>query len=282
MMNEADAGNAVLAARYSPRCRRFFGGYCRRLLRKRFAAVRLARGSAEVLSEVERHHGPAIIAMNHPSWWDPILGMVVGDRFFPGRPPTGPIESEQWRKFGFMKRLGLFGLDPSHPDAMGAMVGHVAGVFEREPRSVLGITPQGGFTDVRDEVRLRPGVAAIVSRLQGTAGVHSVLVVSLSLEYAFWNEPKAEVLLRAERVEPPAEASTTGWHRAISATMTRNAEELGTLVRARDAAAFEPLIATGRTQTNPVYDLWLRLRGFEPRIDAPPPDRKRGPSGAQP
>lgn len=251
----------VLGARYSLRFRRFFGAYSRRLLRKRFSSVRLTRGSLGPLESVSPHAGPVIIVMNHPSWWDPILGMVIGDRFFPDRTPSGPVEAAQWRKFGFMKRLGLFGLDPEHHDAMPAMCAHVRRVFESEPRTVLGITPQGNFTDVRDAVRLRPGVAAIAAATPG------VLLISLTIEYAFWNEQRPEAFFRAQQVDSPEENTTTAWHRCITRAMQQNADELARLVRDRDPAGFEPMLDRSGTHTNPLYDLWLRLRGLRPEIN---------------
>lgn len=272
-MRESDPANPILHAKHSARFRRAFVWYSHRLLRKRFAAVRLATGSTETLRGVNEHEGPAIIVMNHPSWWDPILALVVGHRFFSTRPPTGPIDAAQWRKFGFMKRLGLFGLDPDHHNAINAMTEHVLALFQNSPRTVLGITPQGMFTDVRDTIRPRPGVAAIAARSHDNPGTPGAVVASLTMEYAFWNEPKPEVFLRAQQVDAPATPTTPAWHRAIRNAMAQNAEKLAELVLGRDPANFDPLIGTGGTSVHPVYDRWLRLRGHDPQIQPRPETR---------
>ena len=96
------------------------------------------------------------------------------------------------------------------------------------------------------------------------------MVASLTIEYAFWNEPKPEVFLRAQQVDAPATPTTPAWHRAIRNAMAQNAEKLAELVLARDPANFDPLIGTGGTSVHPVYDRWLRLRGHDPQIQPRP------------
>ncbi len=37
-------------------------------------------------------HGPLIVVLNHPSWWDPLVGLILSERF-PGRTHYAPIEA---------------------------------------------------------------------------------------------------------------------------------------------------------------------------------------------
>lgn len=243
----------------SPRFARFFAGYCRRMMRRDFAHTRLTLGTAGVLSSLDDGDGPAIAALNHASWWDPLVGLVLADRFAPSRPLASPIESAQLRKFGFMRRLGLFGLDPASRESYGVFVEHALGLYRQNPRTLLGLTPQGTFADVRTPVRLRPGAGAVASRLSG--GGTPARVVAVSCEYAFWHDRKPELLIHARACVAPDVPSTTAWTRAIAAAMERARVELTALSVARDASAFEPLFERAGPAVHPVYDLLLRLRG---------------------
>ena len=61
---------------------RGFTRYVRRYLRRHFHAVRLVRaGRPEAPAE-----GPLVIVLNHPSWWDPLVGAVLAGLF-----PIGAI-----------------------------------------------------------------------------------------------------------------------------------------------------------------------------------------------
>jgi hypothetical protein len=87
--------------------------------------------------------------------------------------------------------------------------------------------------------------------------------VALAVEYGFWVDQKPEVFVRAEPIDC-AEGGTIAWQKRIVTAMRANQAALAQLVRARDAAAFEPFAPSFRAKvsgTNPVYDLWLRLTG---------------------
>jgi 1-acyl-sn-glycerol-3-phosphate acyltransferase len=257
-------GGPLIPATPSPLFTRFFAGYCERMLSKSFARVRLARGSADALGSLERHGGPAIAAMNHASWWDPLVGLVLARRFAPSRVLASPIEAAQLRKFRFMRRIGLFGIDPTGRGSLRVLVDHACSLFEAEPRTLLGLTPQGAFTDVRTPVRLRPGAAAVAARLSASGAEPAA--VSIACEYAFWFDKKPDLLIRASTVTEPSRPSTAGWARAIGGAMERDRLALAGLSVSRDEGAFEPLFGPAGSSIHPVYDLLLRLSGRRPRI----------------
>jgi hypothetical protein len=126
--------------------------------------------------------------------------------------------------------------------------------FSREPGSVLWITPQGHFTDVRTPARLRPGAARLAARLAG------VRVAIIAMEFGFWDEQLPEVFMRFGFVEAPVRASTTGWLRTMTEAMRREQALLADLVIARDAAPFVTIGGRGGG-INPIYDAYLRLKG---------------------
>lgn len=241
-------------ARRAPAFARCFAAYSERLLRRRFSSVRLMNQGAALLARADRHVGPVLLTMNHASWWDPLVGLVLVSRHLPSRTSIAPMDIEQFQRFRFMKRLGMFGLDPKHPDALALLTEHVAEFFRRESRPLVGITPQGAFTDVRRPMCLRPGAASI-------AAAHpDALVLVLCVEYTFWEQPRPEILLHVIECPRPARESIAAWHRQLTDAMQSCADVLAERVIARDAAGFEQLAYGGGTQIHPIYDMLLRWR----------------------
>ena len=254
-------GDLVIPARRSAWFTRFFTGYAERMLRKAFAHVRLTRGSGTLLRSIGCDAGPAIVAINHAAWWDPLVGLVLAGAFMPERTLSAPIEAKQLSRFRFMRRLGLFGIDPDHPGALGAFVQHAAERFAAEPNTVLGLTPQGSFTDVRTPVRIRPGAGAVAARLDG------VRVATVSCEYVFWADRKPDLLIHAHACPTPDRVTTAGWTRALTDSMEHGRRTLASLSIARDTSEFEPLFGQAGASVHPVYDLLLRLRGTRAEIE---------------
>ena len=250
----SDAGR-VVPHRRSKRFMDFFGWYTGRLFRKRFAAVRFERESLACLSGLDGHDGPVIMLGNHPSWWDPLVAVLLSATQTPARPMMAVMDADELERFGFFRRLGVMGVDPDDPSSLEPMVSYLEGEFARERRSTLWITPQGHFTDVRAPLRLRPGAARLAARLPG------VRVGALAMEFCFWDEQLPQLCIRYVEVATPERETTTGWLRSMSEAMRSNQEALAALVIARRADPFTVIGGKGVAGHNPVYDLWLRLRG---------------------
>ena len=250
----------IAPARPSPRFARFFGAYARRMLRRNFASVRLEQQSDPVLRGAASHAGPLIIAFNHPSWWDPIVGIVVKQEFMPDRPALASIEMAMFDRFRFMRRLGMFGIEPDHPDALRALTRYVADRVAENPRTALLLTPQGGFTDVRAPVVIRPGAGSVASALPDPR------VITLVSELVFWHDRRPELLMMARPCPPPRHPTTAGWTRAIRDAMQDAASDLASRSVARDEAAFRPLFTKAGSDINPIYDAWQRLCGRSSRV----------------
>lgn len=256
--------SAIVPGRFTPWFYRGFGLYVARLFRKRFHAVRVVPGGIDLLRSLEGSTAPAMILLNHCSWWDPLVCVLLGSMLCPSRSGFGPMDAKMLRKFGLFKRLGLFGVEPDDSRALKPMVAFCLERFERDAKATLWATPQGQFADVRDEIVLRPGMAAVAARARARG--LAVRVLSVSVEYGFWLEQKPEAFLRLVEVNPPtggdgASASTARWHRALSEAMNANAAELARLVRTRDSGAFDLLLGGRGPSTNPLYDLWRRVAG---------------------
>lgn len=241
--------------RESPRFRAWFEGWCRkRLIGKKFSAMRVERESATLLRSLAGFQGPLIIAANHIGWWDPLTMLTLHRVFLPDRSMRAPMDADQLERFGLFRRLGVFGIDPDDPASLNKMRSEMEAYFTKADRPTLWITPQGRFADVREPVVVRPGVSKLAA---STAGAR---VVSVSVEYCFWTDPKPEILVAAREVCPTAN-STTMWQRAITGAMQAGAADLAALAIVRDVSRFEPIVSKEGKQGGFGYDLWLRLRG---------------------
>lgn len=236
----------------SPTFQRWFGRYLRPYFAKHFDGVRVAK-EGPLPGDLS---GPFVIYCNHPSWWDPILFMLLREALMPDWEGYGPMEAKALAKYPLFKRLGVFGIDRgTHSGAVAFL--KTAEAVLRRPRATLWLTAEGIFADVRRRpIELQFGLAHLVRRMPG------LLVVPLAIEYTFWNERLPEVLVRFG--EP---VDLRGLERArvetINARLERALEETLDLL-AIDAQSREPerftSILLGRAGIGGPYDLWRRLR----------------------
>lgn len=257
-------GGELIPAAHADWFAKGFGAYNRRLIAKRFCALRVSPSLRPLCAMLDADPRPAIVVLNHAAWWDPLIILAIGATLLPSRRGIAPIDAAQLRRFGFFRKLGLFGIDPDDPASMNAMLGYVDDWFKTAPKPTLALTTQGRFTDVREPIVNRPGAAAVAAR----CGPRGVNVLSIAIEYAFWQDQRPEAFVRAALIEEPPACTTAAWHRAIRAGMQANADALARDVIARDPGAFEVLIGAGAPRINPAYDLWLKLRGRSGAIQA--------------
>jgi 1-acyl-sn-glycerol-3-phosphate acyltransferase len=246
----------------------WFRRYCKRYARKHFHAVRLSRTSHAVPTIDGK---PLIFVMNHPSWWDIIIGFVLLDRFETYR-HYAPIDAEMLPKYRFFKRLGFFGID-STPRGAARFLRTTKAIFE-QPFRAMWITAQGKFVDPRQRpVELRPGVGYVASRL------NEGFVIPVAVEYPFWEERTPEALVRfgepldlAMVVKPQA----AEWTRRIEEALTVSQDVLATEAIRRDPALFD-VVVSGKVGIGGAYDWWRRLRSwvrgkrFDPAHASAPP-----------
>lgn len=247
----------------TPWFRRAFVRWMRGFVGRRFHAVRLAAGSEAAFARAASADGPVMLVANHQSWWDPLVGLLVHDRWFGDRPVASPIDRTQLENFRFFRRLGMFGVDPDDATGLRAFARHVDELFARAPRTVLMVTPQGRFVDVRRAVEVRPGAAMVAARHPRAT------VIAMAIEYAFWVDQRPEVFLRADCVDAPAmdPGSAHAWQDAIARAMNRNAAALAECVMSRDASRFVTVSGGGAGRIHPAYDAFLRLTGRRTSID---------------
>ena len=227
-----------------------FDTYLHWYIGRHFHALRVAHASRFPVAS-----RPLVVCLNHASWWDPLTSIILSRRWIPAAGHYAPMEAAALKRYGFMRRLGLFPVESGTPHGAAQFL-RAAREILADPHSILWITPEGRFTDVRTRpIRFRPGLAALLSRLD------SCTIVPLAIEYTFWDERLPEILACCG--EPIAitegqRRTSAEWSGALTAAMTATQDELAALAVLRDPSGFDTLIS-GRAGVGAVYDVCKRL-----------------------
>lgn len=199
---------------------------------------------------------PLVIVVNHPSWWDGMGPMLIVQSLLNGRHVYTPMDAAALERYGFMKRLGVFGVDGE--SARGAVTFlRTAAQVLKTPGHLLWVHAAGRFHDVRERpVPFTPGII----RLAEVAP--QAVFLPLALEYVFWNEKRPEAL--AAFGTPIAAATLAALGRVERAEVLRLALEstmdrLAASAITRDAQAFKTVIR-GKEGVGGIYQLWHRTR----------------------
>ena len=231
---------------------RFFRSIVRGYFRRHFTAVRVSNAAALANTGT----GPLIIFANHSSWWDPMVSVLLAAELMPQRAHYAPMDAEALKKYGILKRIGVFPVELQTARGAAQFIRTGLAVLTQTSRrpSTLWITPQGRFADPREEpLVFKPGMAALAARVP-----NGCTVLPLAIEYPFWNERLPETLLHF--AEPIAvHGQTTDelevlFQSGLSTAMT----ELQAKSIARDPAAFR-LLQRGRIGTGGFYELGQRI-----------------------
>jgi 1-acyl-sn-glycerol-3-phosphate acyltransferase len=232
---------------------RGFRHYALRYVRRHFHAVRLSKSGGTFPASDE----PLLVVLNHPSWWDPMIGIVLSCQM-PGRDHFAAIDAVAVEKYHFFTKLGFVGVDTKSLRGATQFLRDGAAILS-ETRRAFWVTAQGRFTDVRERpLALQSGVGHLAARMERG------IVLPVALEYAFWTERTPESLVRLG--EPLRIAERPGlngkqWAALIEESLTRNLDALSAEVIRRDPAAFTELLS-GKTGVGGVYDQWRRLKSW--------------------
>jgi 1-acyl-sn-glycerol-3-phosphate acyltransferase len=241
--------NAATVAQPSRMLLSLFHLYLPWYFERHFHGLRIAHAS-----RIGLHRGPLIVYMNHPSWWDPLVALVIARRFFSDMNQYGPMDAATLKHYGILRRMGMF------PVEQGTRRGAVrfleaSNEILSTQNSVLWITPQGCFTDVRSRpVFFKSGLAALLSQRPRTT------VIPLAVEYTFWDERLPEILANAgEPFEVSGASTPDGLTTLLTSKLAEAQDELASLSVQRCADKFETVIRGGAGITG-IYELWQRLQ----------------------
>ena len=231
-----------------------FGRYARFYLRRSFHAIRLSHAGQLPLEPGT----PAVIFLNHPSWWDPLVAIFLAQHLLPDRRHYGPIDAKALTRYRFFQHLGFFGVAPGTRQGAATFL-RVSQAILHQPHRVLWVTPEGRFSDPRQRpVQLQPGLGALARRVDG------VVFVPLAIEYVFWEERFPEILLRFGDALPAS--STRAWEsdaytEQFAHSLEATQEALANEACRRNPADFETLLS-GRVGVGMMYDAWRALRAY--------------------
>jgi 1-acyl-sn-glycerol-3-phosphate acyltransferase len=132
---------------------------------------------------------PLLIYLNHASWWDPLICLLLARIFFPERNSYAPIDAGMLNRYGFFKHLGFYGINVNSKVRAKEFVS-ISSALLASTLNAIWLTPQGRFADVRKRpLEFQPGIGVLAATLPG------VCFLPLAIEYTFWTEPRPEALL---------------------------------------------------------------------------------------
>ncbi len=223
-------------------------------LKRHFHAVRLELGCSAPQVPLGT---PLIVYVNHASWWDPLVMMWLGARCYPGRPQYGPIEAVQLERYGIFKSLGVFGVEKGTSAGARAFLRTSESLLAR-PGTMLWLTPQGRFADVRERpVRLAAGIAHLAARMP------DAVFVPLAFEYGFGQERLPEIYVRFGVGQTGRDLGfdSRRAQEALELGLQVNQEKLSAAVITRNPDLFE-LLLSGAGGVSLPYDMWRRIKAF--------------------
>jgi 1-acyl-sn-glycerol-3-phosphate acyltransferase len=233
--------------RYSRRWLRWFGYYLRPYLRRHFTGVRIARDGLPPAASA-----PTILYANHAAWWDPLMLLLIGARYYPGREIYAPIDAAALRRYPLLERFGFFGIE--RDTAAGAREFLAASKAVLASGGIVALTAQGEFSDVRPRpIAIKRGLALLLHELP------TARAVPVAIEYPFWNEPLPECLIRFGAGVHAGKRTVADLHVQLGAALERTLDELAAHAVARDAAPFDVVLA-GRSGIGWLADLPQRWR----------------------
>jgi hypothetical protein len=136
---------------------------------------------------------PLIFYMNHPSWWDGYLAIVLNRMVLRERVQSFCMMDErELRRYRFFTWLGAFSVD--RRDARSAMrsVAYISRLLAERPGRALAIFPQGEISpNDRRPIQMFSGMAHVARRAGGAT------LWPVALRFEFRGEQRPEACIRA-------------------------------------------------------------------------------------
>jgi 1-acyl-sn-glycerol-3-phosphate acyltransferase len=243
-----------------------FGRYVRRYLRRHFNAVRVARHTIPDLPADDA----VICFMNHPGWWDPLIGYFLHGRFLGGRTAYAPIDHTALEQYRVFRKLGFYGVDLNSLEGAKQFLA-ITRELLTNPANAIWITPGGQFADVRTKTTLQPGLGHVAATASGAT------LLPIAVEYTFWEERTAEALIEFGRpIRTQAyEMCKEDWLAELEQRLADTLASLAAKAISRDPTHFETVLG-GSAGVGGWYDIARRTRSlltgtsFNPRHSETP------------
>jgi len=236
----------------SKRLLSFFGNYSDGFLRRHFHSLRLLKNGSPATPDAL----PLVVYLNHASWWDPLVCLLIARRLFRGRDSYAPIESRALQRYRFLQRLGFFGV--ATETVRGAVdFLHTARSILARNQTALWLTPQGKFVDPRARpLRFQRGLSHLTTQVERAA------FVPLAIEYTFWEERLPEILIGFGApliFDADRRLSIPEVTQLFECALTSVQDDLAAASLRRKPDEWE-MLEHGGGGTSRVYDLWRRTR----------------------
>lgn len=245
----------LIPARKTPPLERAFLLYTRRYLRRSFHTIHLL-GNTPVFHD--DGHTPLLICMNHSSWWDVLIGLIIAEDVFDWE-WYAVMDARQLMRYRMFSYMGMIGVDRTGLNGAKEFLAYCRELLPGRRRA-LWLTPQGEMLSTSTRpLRFQPGLGHLASQI---GPFH---LCRVAVHYEFWNErwPEAFVSLSTPefyREVTDRKAFVCAQEQALEAQV----DALLAAAQTRDASRFQPLLR-GNVGISPVFDasraLLARLRG---------------------
>jgi 1-acyl-sn-glycerol-3-phosphate acyltransferase len=202
--------------------------------------------------------GPLIIYLNHPSWWDGYMAivlhrMVLANRF----QGFCMMEEKQLRRYRFFTWIGAFSVDRA--DARSAMdsVAYIGRLLAERRDRALAIFPQGEIApNDRRPLTMFSGMAHVARRAGGAT------LWPVALRYELRGEQRPEAFIRAGPAHyAPADLDTRALTAESGARLTAACDALRDEVNSAQLEGYRVLLR-GRPGPDKLFDA---ARGLLPK-----------------
>ena len=248
-------GRPQSVPRISPILLSLFDQYTRRYFARHFSSLFVTHP----LPCFDRAAGPYVVFLNHASWWDPLVCLLLARHFTSAFSNFAPIDRLMLDKFRFFRRLGFFGIEKN--SRVGAIQFlRTSRAILAQPDSALWITPQGEFVNQRVRpIELKSGIGLLAH------SVPNLQLVPLALDYSFGSDRLPTVCAKFGSMISTADArflSRDGWAELLRLALEQTLDELQVDVLSSDSKHRTHIVA-GQRGTGGIYGLCQRLRGAQ-------------------